>query len=86
MINYEPSDVMMVRNEMSSAADNFHPGFSPESSLMLLSLAGLLARAASVEPSRRLTVVLKSVRMFISFSEIALTATGIAPVFHRFPF
>jgi hypothetical protein len=32
---------------MSSAADNFHPGFSPESSLMLLSLAGLLAHASS---------------------------------------
>jgi hypothetical protein len=52
VINYEPSDVMMVRNEMSSAADNFHPGFSPESSLMLLSLAGLLACAASFKPSR----------------------------------
>jgi hypothetical protein len=37
----------VVRNEKSPAADNFHPGFSPESSLMLLSLAGLLARAAS---------------------------------------
>jgi hypothetical protein len=71
---------------MSSAADSFHPGFSPESSLMLLSLAGLLACAASVEPSRLLTVVLKSVRMVISLMEKALTATGIAPVFHRFPF
>jgi hypothetical protein len=50
--NYEPSDAILVRNEMSCAADNFHPGFSPESSLMSLSLAGLLARAASLEPSR----------------------------------
>jgi hypothetical protein len=55
VINYEPSDV--IRNEMSSAADNFHPGFSPESSLMLLSLAGLLARAASFKPSRGVTTV-----------------------------
>jgi hypothetical protein len=54
VINYEPSDVMMVRNEMSPAADDFHPGFSPESSLMLLSLAGLLACAASFKPSRLL--------------------------------
>ena len=46
--NYEPSDVMVSEMKASSAADNFHPGFSPESSLMLLSLAGLLARAASV--------------------------------------
>jgi hypothetical protein len=26
----------VVRNEMSSAEDNFHPGFSPESSLMFV--------------------------------------------------
>jgi hypothetical protein len=84
VINYEPSDVMMVRNEMSSAADNFHPGFSPESSLMLLSLAGLLACATSVEPSRLTTVVLKFADDF-SLKK-ALTATGIAPVSHRFPF
>lgn len=54
----------MVRNEMSPAADNFHPGFSPESSLMFLSLAGLLACATSVEPSRRQAVVLKCADVF----------------------
>jgi len=46
--NYEPSDVNEVRNEMSSAADDFHPGFSPESSLMELLPAGLLACVASL--------------------------------------
>jgi hypothetical protein len=58
----------VVRNEMSLAADNFHPGFSPESSLMLLSLAGLLACAASVEPSRLAAVVLKCADVY-SFME-----------------
>jgi hypothetical protein len=85
VINYEPSDAIVVRNEMSSAADNFHPGFSPESSLMSLSLAGLLARATSVEPSRLAAVVLKCADVF-SCNGKALTATGIAPVLHRFPF
>jgi hypothetical protein len=56
--------MLVVRNEMSSAADNFHPGFSPESSLMLLSLAGLLARATSVGPSRLTAVVLKCADVF----------------------
>src|SRR5690242_557513 len=67
---------------MSSAADNFHPGFSPESSLMLLSLAGLLACAASVEPSRHVAVVLKSVDVFsISRSTYSYgNSTGLTPV------
>jgi hypothetical protein len=35
VMNYEPSEKMNFdRNEMSSAERLFHPGFSPESSLM----------------------------------------------------
>lgn len=67
---------------MSSAADNFHPGFSPESSLMLLSPAGLLAHAATVLPSHNAmlqwceeTDVLKSKSIY-SYGN----STGFTPV------
>jgi hypothetical protein len=40
-MNYEPSEKMNTnRNEMSSAVRLFHPGFSPESSSMLLLITG----------------------------------------------
>lgn len=69
---------------MSSAADNFHPGFSPESSLMLLLLAGLLACAASVEPSHRLDSGIKVIRMLFPQMETSThsygNSTGLSPV------
>jgi hypothetical protein len=54
---------------MSSAADWFHPGLSPESSSMLLQQAGLLACSSST-PSRRQTVVF----LLRAFGELPPTA------------
>jgi hypothetical protein len=65
-----------------SSADKFHPGFSPESSLMLLSLAGLLARAHPLNlPALRQWYL--SVRMFFLYWKSTYSygnSTGFTPV------